>query len=96
MIDRELFELMKVSLAEVLRAQLKPLDKWQQPMPEAAADLAFGFALAAKQRIDRHRPSAPMHDPHAATIPPPPVKCQTFGCERVAIKDSDYCKGHQD
>lgn len=95
MIDMELFELMKVTLAEVLRAQLNPLGTCLQPIPEQAADLAFSFALAAKQRLDRHRPSAPMHDPHAATIPPP-VKCQTFGCERVAIKDSDYCKGHQD
>jgi hypothetical protein len=97
MIDMELFELMKVTLKEVLRAKLRGSpDKWAQPVPSEVADRAFDLALAAKQRLERYRPSEPIHDPHAPTLHPPPITNRTCArCCMRALHNSDFCKDHQ-
>lgn len=101
MIDMELFELMKVTLKEVLRAKLRGSpDKWAQPVPSDVADRAFDLALAAKERLARHRPSSPVHDPNSPTLHPPSIegsmkKCGMFGCAHHTLAGSDYCVAHQ-
>lgn len=102
MIDMELFELMKVTLKEVLRAKLRGSpDKWAQPVPSDVTDRAFDLALAAKQRLDRHRPvSSPVHDPNSPTLRPSPPEtahpCDHPGCHFLSIPASDFCHEHQD
>jgi hypothetical protein len=97
MIDMELFELMKVTLKEVLRAKLRGSpDKWAQPVPSEVAARAFDLALAAKQRLEQHRPSTPIHDPSLPTLRPPGVeRCGMFGCGDAPLAGSDYCFKHQ-
>lgn len=107
MIDMELFELMKVTLKEVLRAELTVVLRDRQPHMTIAfpsdkliADRAFEYAQSAKLRLERHRPSVPVHDPHAATIPPPAlhksgIPCATIPCNKGALQGSDYCEDHQ-
>lgn len=98
MIDMELFDLMKVTLKEVLRAKLRGSpDKWAQPVPSEVAERAFDLALAAKRALERHRPSEPIHDPHATTLhPPPKVECDYPDCHHIVMSaDSDFCVDHQ-
>ncbi len=76
MIDMELFELMKVTLKEVLRHELavqRNPRTHSHPPAALIADLAFGYALDAKRRLERQR-SDPLNDPHAPTLHPPPQK----------------------
>lgn len=96
MIDMELFELMKVTLKEVLRAELS---REPRPFIETNADelsaKAYRYAISAKQCLDGYRPRDPLHDPHAPTLHPAPRKCENSLCSEVAIDGSDFCGGHQ-
>lgn len=96
MIDMELFELMKVTLKEVLRAELaRRAVSFPALSANDIAAKAYEQALAAKRCLERHRPSEPVNDPHAPTMHPPPRKCENSSCSEVAIEGSDFCGGHQ-
>lgn len=104
MVDMELFELMKVTLKEVLRAELITNARHkdsivsagvQYPSDKLIADRAFEYAIAAKRRLERHRPSAPAYDQQAPTLHPAPRKCENSLCLEAAIDGSDFCGGHQ-
>lgn len=92
MIDMELFELMKVTLKEVLRSELSP-SSGEYPPSKLVADRAYEYARDAQLRLQRE----PLHDQHAPTIqPPPPITNRSCSrCVMRALYGSDFCKDHQ-
>lgn len=100
MIDMELFELMKVTLKEVLRAELAVVLRDRQPhmtiefpSDKLIVDRAFEYAQSAKQRLEQHRPSSPVHDQRAPTIQPPSIICNR--CKRPLYGPGEcaHCTG---
>lgn len=99
MIDRRLFE---VAFQEVLRATMRTSRATQDMEPEAAADLAYRYAVAAGKRLAA---GALAHDPNCPTLPPPAsstppqempwTQCGHPNCFVGCIVGSDYCAGHQ-
>ena len=94
MIDMELFELMKVTLKEVLRAELtRRQASFSALSANDVAAKAYEQALAAKRCLERHRPSEPLHDPQAPALPG--QRCLRPSCTSPLVEGSYFCKDHQ-